>query len=197
MVLRTTWSKNCKEFRIEQHASFFIKEILMLTYFWMNFVCFLLNKELSTKSYASYTVFIMTCLYRFTCRYRFSGIGNLISTIWEIPGNEMDCQNYQQYLWKTMLLGIRCRIRELTTMSTIKDIPILNALSVKKASFTTSTSTSYFDKSSFHESVLLAATFSKHSIIVSISKNFHFRLIGYVRTLEHCIQKESYNPPRN
>ena len=39
------------------------------------------EKELSTKSYASYTVFIMSCLCLFTCRYRFSGISNLTSTI--------------------------------------------------------------------------------------------------------------------
>ena len=73
------------------------------------------------------------------------------STNWTVP-TKIDCQNYQQYLLKTMLLGIRCWIMEFTTMwsyiepfiwhfpSTIKYIPILNALSVKKASFTTSIS---------------------------------------------------------
>ena len=84
-----------------------------------------------------------------------------VSATWSVRSEKfqrtkMDCQNYQQYLWKTMLLGIRRWIVELTTMwsciepfiwhfpSTTKDIPILNALSVKKASFTTSTSSESF-----------------------------------------------------
>ena len=49
MVLRTTWLKNCKEFRIEQHASFFTREIPMLTYFWMNFIGFLFEKRIKYK----------------------------------------------------------------------------------------------------------------------------------------------------
>ena len=69
-------------FRIEQHAS--IKEILMLTYFWMNFIGFVLKKELGTKSYASYTVFIRTCLCLFTCRYCFQ-----VSATWSVQSAKL------------------------------------------------------------------------------------------------------------
>ena len=110
----------------------------------MKIVGFRLKKDLSTKSNALYTVFTMTFLCLFTCRYRFSEISNLISTIWESREKENWCQRVTNNTYgKCCFLGIRRGLMELTTMrpynepfrwrfpSTNNDIPILNTLRVK------------------------------------------------------------------